>query len=121
MRQLQLTATSSFLPPLPASPAKPSERKSLGLTPVGPFGASLAHAQGTTTLTPGKVDDNAPPMTPVPIPASTPTTASQQYAGMDGVVVWEGVVETADATRPVVFRGEEGWVAVWRGEMPVSE
>lgn len=137
-QQLQLTATASFLPPLQpqqrAPGPSPVERKQPApVTPIGlgpspvdqkpPFLTTpvSATAPSGTALTPinTRTGADGAPQTPVPQPVSTPT--GQAYAGIDGVVVWEGLVETPDGSRPTLFRSEEGWTAVWRGEMPVSE
>lgn len=70
-------------------------------------------------MTPAVLADGAPPLTPVPLPFTTGEDA--RYAAVEGVTIWEGAVETQDDARPVVFKTNEGWTAVWRGEVPVGE
>lgn len=63
--------------------------------------------------------DGAPLHTPNPFPAMTP--GAEAFAGVEGVTVWEGAVETPDADGAVLVKTDEGWTAVWRGELPVGE
>ncbi|GMK53459.1 hypothetical protein CspeluHIS016_0100450 [Cutaneotrichosporon spelunceum] len=59
---------------------------------------------------------DGPPLTPRPVPATSPGT--EEYADLEGVTVWEGDV-AADGNRPTLVHTEEGWVAIWVGEMTV--
>lgn len=49
------------------------------------------------------------------------TPGAEAFAGVEGVTVWEGAVETPDADGAVLVKTDEGWTAVWRGELPVGE
>lgn len=62
-----------------------------------------------------------PPITPNPFPRMK--EGEEDYAAVDGVVVWEGSVESEvegseDGRR--VIKTEDGWVIVWRGEVPIG-
>lgn len=51
------------------------------------------------------------------MPQPSVKDGEEQYAGVEGQVVWEGEV----LDKYTLFRGEEGWVAVWKGEIHVGE
>jgi hypothetical protein len=51
------------------------------------------------------------------MPQPSVKDGEEQYAGVEGQVVWEGEV----LDKYTLFRGEEGWVAVWKGEVHVGE
>lgn len=57
--------------------------------------------------------------TPRPYPNTPPE--NEEYAGLEGVTVWEGAVECEESSKPVLIREQDAWTAVWRGEMPVGQ
>lgn len=63
-------------------------------------------------------NDGAPLTTPNPFPAMTP--GAEGYGNVEGVTVWEGAVETPDGDRVVLVKTDDGWTAVWRGELSVG-
>ncbi|KAL1413197.1 hypothetical protein Q8F55_000948 [Vanrija albida] len=117
LSRLVLTATAAFLPPLGGG----STTTTPGLRPPPSAGVTprTASTVGPPTARPnGLTADGAPPLTPNPVPGTRGN--EEEWAGVQGVTVWEGAVEAPDTDpRPVVVRGEEGWVAVWRGELPI--
>ncbi|WWC65652.1 uncharacterized protein I303_108273 [Kwoniella dejecticola CBS 10117] len=139
--RLQLTMTASFIPPLPmALPPKPTQA-----TPIGVSGMPISSSSTLMVPTPhtpmgqstgGSASDGSnPPVTPNPFPAMH--AGEEQYANVEGVVVWEGAVEEASGPweegRPKVHVGpaasgsgrkviktNEGWEIIWRGEVPIA-
>lgn len=120
---LQLTMTASFVPPLltletrrPPSLQMTNSNGHLATTPKG--GALGPPRTPVQPQTPA-VEAHLPPLTPNPYPAMS--GAEEQYARVEGVVVWEGAVETADGVARTIFRRSNGWIVVWRGEVPIGE
>ena len=93
-------------------------------------------------------DSSAPPVTPNPFPRMG--SDEEQYAGVEGVTVWEGPVESlkgkvggdeldqgqtfggglSDVQNldesgsrggRVIVRGENGWDVVYKGQIPVGK
>jgi hypothetical protein len=53
------------------------------------------------------------------VPATSP--GAEEYADLEGVTVWEGEVGVDGESRPTLVHTDDGWVAVWCGEMSVGE
>lgn len=52
------------------------------------------------------------------MPQPSVRDGDEQYAGVEGQVVWEGEV----LDKYVLYKGKGGgWVAVWKGEVHVGE
>ncbi|WWD20118.1 hypothetical protein CI109_104593 [Kwoniella shandongensis] len=134
--RLQLSMTASFIPPLPPL----NNKRSVPPTPT-PLSASSTLAPPTPkhfpptprpvgTDTDGGGDSHLPPVTPNPFPATS--AGEEQYAHVEGVVVWEGAVEEQSGPWEEgkerkgsgwgrrVFRRKGGWEVIWRGEVPVA-
>lgn len=101
----------SFLPPMLAPPARRDQVPPLSAT-------ASANSNSNNELTPTGTSANLdfPPVTPMPQPSVK--EGEEQYAGIEGQVVWEGDV----VDRYKLFREPKGgWVAVWKGEVHVGE
>ncbi|KAK8849494.1 hypothetical protein IAR55_004828 [Kwoniella newhampshirensis] len=128
--RLQLSITASFIPQLgpidqkrPVPPT-PSTLSSSTLAPP-----TSSHLPPTAATGP-EGDSHLPPVTPNPFPAMS--SGEEQYAHVEGVVVWEGAVEEQSGPWEVgkerksggsgrrVFRREGGWEVIWQGEVPVA-
>ncbi|BEI83319.1 hypothetical protein CcaverHIS002_0311870 [Cutaneotrichosporon cavernicola] len=92
--------------PLPHTPHTPHA--------IPPTPTSAAHQPSRPPVTESGV--GGPPLTPRPVPAMSP--GAEEYADLEGVTVWEGEV-AVDGSRPTLVHTDEGWVAVWVGEMNV--
>ncbi|WVQ79410.1 hypothetical protein IAT38_001507 [Cryptococcus sp. DSM 104549] len=144
--RLQLSMTASFIPPLPALNRRSSSGlppSALSATSAPPTSATLAPPTPSHLLPPtprsagspganSQGDPNLPPVTPNPFPAMN--AGEEQYANVEGVVVWEGAVE--DQLGPWeekgkrasvgsgwgrrVLRTEGGWEVIWKGEVPIA-
>lgn len=99
----------SYLPPMKAASRQPNANANASLQPPPPD--DLTPPTSATSL-------EFPPVTPMPRP--NVREGDEQYAGVEGQVVWEGDVQ--DKYR--LFRDESAggaWVAVWKGEVHVGE
>ena len=107
----------SFLPPLSAPPPR-HEPTTTGTLPgpSRPAAGALLPPDLTPTGKNGGVDLEFPPVTPMPQPSIK--EGDEQYAGVEGQVVWEG--DVLDKYR--LFKNQEGsgWVAVWKGEVLIG-
>nr|XP_019043313.1 hypothetical protein I302_07888 [Kwoniella bestiolae CBS 10118]OCF22243.1 hypothetical protein I302_07888 [Kwoniella bestiolae CBS 10118] len=131
--RLQLTMTASFIPSLP----HPNTRTTFTPTsaiPVSTSSSSLAPpAPPRTPLSSTENSGSFPPVTPNPFPAMN--QGEEQYANVEGVVVWEGPVEEVSGPweegKPKItsnapgggrriIRIKEGWEVIWRGEVPIA-
>lgn len=107
----------SFLPPLSAPPPRrePNAPGS-GSGPSQPNNRLLPPDDLTPTGKQGGVDLEFPPVTPMPQPSVK--EGDEQYAGLEGQVVWEGDV----LDKYKLFRNEAGgWVAVWKSEVLIGK
>lgn len=132
----QLTMSASFVPKLPAMEIRrpPVTSISNGNLSAPPTSATLAppmpsHSQaGAARANPSPTN---PPITPNPFPAMS--SEEEQYANVDGVVVWEGKVEESKAGNQResknenwhswgrrIFRRNGAWEVIWKGEIPVG-
>lgn len=94
----------SFLPPMLANPRLQGNDTANTLLPP------------ETTPTGGEANLDFPPVTPMPRPSVR--DGDEQYAGVDGQLVWEGDV----VDKYKLFKDENGgWVAVWKGEVQVGK
>ncbi|WRT69491.1 uncharacterized protein IL334_006477 [Kwoniella shivajii] len=131
--RLQLTMTASFIPSLP-NPNQNSTR-----TPTSATLAPPSHLPVTPSGTTG--DTSVPPVTPNPFPAMN--KEEEQYAHIDGVVVWDGAVEevpgpweesetkhgkslgksgsgSGSGSGRKIIRVQDGWEVIWKGEVPIA-
>jgi hypothetical protein len=101
----QLTMTASFLPPLPSQGSQPSTA------------TRSNHSLQAPDATPrqNEVNLDYPPVTPMPQPAVK--DGDEQYAAAEGQVVWEGQI----TDKYKIYKGDVGWVAVWKGEVKIGE
>ena len=97
--------TASFLPPLPSQGSQPST--------VTRSNHSLQAPDATPRQ--GEVNLDYPPVTPMPQPAVK--DGDEQYAAAEGQVVWEGQI----IDKYKIYKGDVGWVAVWKGEVKIGE
>ncbi|OCF61781.1 hypothetical protein L486_01442 [Kwoniella mangroviensis CBS 10435] len=136
--RLQLSMTASFIPSLPP----PNPRSTFTPTssiPISTSSSSLAPPAPPRTPLPSSSTSEQgsnPPVTPNPFPAMS--QGEEQYANVEGVVVWEGAVEevsgpweegnnktklptkgTSGSGRKVI-RVKDGWEIIWRGEVPIA-
>lgn len=94
----------SFLPPILAAPLPKGNDTASTLLPPD------------TTPTEGEANLDFPPVTPMPRPSVK--DGDEQYARLDGQLVWEG--DVVDQYK--LFKDESGgWVAVWKGEVQVGK
>ena len=115
----------SFLPPLSAPPPRRDPN-----APGSGSGSGSGSGPGTSQpnnrllptedLTPtgkqGGVDLDFPPVTPMPQPSVK--EGDEQYAILEGQVVWEGDV----LDKYKLFRNDGGgWVAVWKSEVLIGK
>nr|XP_019009139.1 uncharacterized protein I206_05784 [Kwoniella pini CBS 10737]OCF47920.1 hypothetical protein I206_05784 [Kwoniella pini CBS 10737] len=123
LSRLQLTMIASFIPPLP-----PKQFTSASSMPTSSSSLTVPHTpvnQITST-----VDGSNPPVTPNPFP--TMHSGEEQYANVEGVIVWEGGVEeitgqweegknksSAGSGRKVI-KAKDGWEIIWTGEVPIA-
>ncbi|TYJ54675.1 hypothetical protein B9479_004613 [Cryptococcus floricola] len=137
--RVQLTMTASFVPQIDSRrPPVPSKTPTtLSAPPTSATLAPLSHDNSLSTPRANPNDPNLPPVTPNPFPAMS--SAEEQYANVEGVVVWEGAVE--DQLGPWeekkaggsggelykghgwgrrVFKTDGGWEVIWKGEVPVA-
>ena len=56
------------------------------------------------------------PITPNPYPAMS--SGEEQYANVEGVVIWEGAAE--EGGERLVFKRDGNWEVVWRGLVPIG-
>jgi hypothetical protein len=130
LRYQQLTMTASFIPPI-QSPEPPRSRPPpLSLTDPNSTTSSLAPPRTPNQPIVTSIDgSHGPPVTPNPFPAMN--EGEERYAGIEGVLVWEGEVqlpseetgwtEGVEQKERIVIKREEGWQVVWRGELPISK
>lgn len=111
--------------PLPLSPPRDAPSPAVG-TPNASLTADLPPPTpaSAASLVQGRppvleAGEGGPPLTPLPLPATSP--GAEDYADIEGVTVWEGAVEVDGESRPTLVHGDDGWSAVWRGEMTVGE
>jgi hypothetical protein len=105
LADIQLTMTASFLPPLPSQGSQPSTA------------TRRNHSLQAPNATPrqNEVNLDYPPVTPMPQPAVK--DGDEQYAAAEGQVVWEGQI----TDKYKIYKGDVGWVAVWKGEVKIGE
>ena len=111
--------TASFVSPLP--PLEGRRPPALDLTPTDADGDSKPSAEllvPDVTPMPRPHDGQAhlPPITPSPYPAMS--DGEEQYASVDGVVVWESAVEDSER---LVFKRDGAWEVIWRGHIPLGQ
>ncbi|CAK9780410.1 hypothetical protein CC85DRAFT_300431 [Cutaneotrichosporon oleaginosum] len=100
--------TASLNLPLPQTPGAT-------VPPTPASATSAAHQPGRPPIP--EAGEGGPPLTPRPVPATSP--GAEEYADLEGVTVWEGEVAVDGETRPTLVRTADGWIAVWCGEMSV--
>ena len=117
--------TASFIPHLPKTEARrpPSLQMTgynldAGYTPPA---ESLAPPNPSQAPRNPESDSQLGPITPNPFPAMT--KEEEQYANVEGMVVWEGDVEDAERKKEerTVFKRDAGWEVIWRGDVPIGE
>lgn len=136
MMPAQLTMSASFVPKLPAMEVRrpPATFTSNGNLSAPPTSATLAPpTPGHFQLGPPRASPSPtnPPITPNPFPAMS--SEEEQYANVEGVVVWEGKVEESKAGNQGedknedwhpwgrrVFRRNGAWEVIWKGEIPIG-
>ncbi|WVR08242.1 hypothetical protein IAU60_005289 [Kwoniella sp. DSM 27419] len=138
LSRLQPTMTASFVPAMASLRARESTITSLessasasSLAPPTVSGVATSRPPGAGPSSGNDQARGLPPTTPNPFP--TMARGEEQYAHVDGVVVWEGPVE--DAAGPwednegkgkgggggrKVIKTEHGWEVVWRGQVPIA-
>jgi len=97
--------TASFLSPLPREGSQPS---------TGTRSTS-SHLQPDATPRQTETNLDFPPVTPMPQPAVK--DGDEQYAAAEGQVVWEGQI----TDKYQIYKGDQGWVAVWKSEVKIGE
>ncbi|ORY34881.1 TRAPP trafficking subunit Trs65-domain-containing protein [Naematelia encephala] len=112
LSRLQLTLTSAFVPQFaPSSQSSSAPGTASTLAPP-----ETPHRHQTIP------DDQShlPPVTPNPFPRMA--SGEARYAGVEGTMVWEGPVEEhgENGGRRVILRTPQGWVVVWRGDLPIA-
>ncbi|WWC93022.1 uncharacterized protein L201_007986 [Kwoniella dendrophila CBS 6074] len=151
--RLQLTMTASFIPSLPPSSFNRSNQTSNSTStptatlPISNSASTLAPpVPPHTPIIPNKaggddggesIDFSNPPITPNPFPKMD--QGEEQYANIEGVVVWEGNVEEVSGPWEEddkssllhsklknpgigrkIIRSKDGWNIIWRGEVPIA-
>ncbi|WVF68636.1 hypothetical protein IAT40_003406 [Kwoniella sp. CBS 6097] len=138
--RLQLSMTASFIPSLPPMDSRsrrdtmttfpPSISASSNSLAPPPASASYANIPSTPRTSGADTTGQFPPVTPNPFPSMN--QGEEQYAHVEGVVVWEGAVEEVEGPWEEgkgrkgsgggrkVFRVDGGWRVVWRGEVPIA-
>ena len=110
----QLTVNSSFIPPLPTKESSFSAQQAVPPATLAP--PDTASTSGP--LTPSTA--GLQPYTPNPFPSMK--DGEGQYAGSEGVTVWEGAIEmTSGKFDRRVSQVDSGWKVQWRGEVPVGQ
>jgi len=131
----QLTMTTTLLPPMTSRPP--------ALTMTASPNANNLFVPKTPHM-PQTPDISGAPITPNPFPQMD--DKEDQYARVDGVVVWEGPVQETEAKNGksgdgtgaangvgdvkedlaggrggrVIVRGEGGWEVIYKGQVPVG-
>ncbi|WVQ75097.1 hypothetical protein IAR50_004706 [Cryptococcus sp. DSM 104548] len=137
--RVQLTMTASFLPQIDSRrpPDPPKSATNLSAPPTSATLALSSHDNSLSTPRANLNDPNLPPVTPNPFPAMS--AGDEQYANVEGVVVWEGAVEdqlgpweekkTSGSGEELlkghgwgrrVFKRDGAWEVIWKGEVPVA-
>ncbi|OCF46101.1 hypothetical protein I317_00191 [Kwoniella heveanensis CBS 569] len=139
--RLQLSMTASFIPPLPPIDSRsrrdtmtagfPSST-SVSANSLAPPSTSTSYPNIPSTPRTASTSDGGqfPPVTPNPFPSMSQD--EEQYAHVEGVIVWEGAVEEVEGPWEEgkgrrgsgggrkVFKVDGGWRIVWRGEVPIA-